>query len=475
MALAPIGVWARVLVLSRGRVRPVAFATLALSLLGSMISTVVTLPERLLLWPWLVRATRDGRVDHEPGIIVVLGYYRSGTTHLHNMLSCDPSNRTTRWIEALAPHGFVVSWWLLRMLLIPVSPRVRPQDPMDFGNSWPGEEHFGVLNWSLACALLGRFVLPDQRERFDRYHDLSGLTERELSRWRRFEARVVAKTALQARGRRVLLKSPSNSARVEELVRMFGLGRVKFIRVRRDPEDVIASNEKLDERFDAYSLQTPLPPAERSRLIREEFERTELLLDDARERLPEGSYAEMTFDELSSDPVSAIERAYDRLGLTMSAPCRERMRAYSESVAGYRPEHGSERSGAPADGSRKRVRAAALGASLLVCVLASGSWGLSSSVFGFTHGALGWVGALAIGYTAARFNHRQGHVVLGLWCALLTLVEFGVGMRAHDWWGRGISGINVDLPWLVWSVATAFRLGWAPEPLPPRRAQLRTG
>jgi omega-hydroxy-beta-dihydromenaquinone-9 sulfotransferase len=137
MAFAPLDAWWRVLRTPGGWISPKYWLRLVFVLYTSMLATVATLPERLVFWPLLEREgrRRDWRLS-SPAIIV-LGYYRSGTTHLHYLLSCDRRNVTPRWYQCLVPQGGPVSWSFARLFMIPFMSEKRPMDDVAYGPEWP--------------------------------------------------------------------------------------------------------------------------------------------------------------------------------------------------------------------------------------------------------------------------------------------------------------------------------------------------
>src|SRR4051812_12981001 len=236
MAFAPLDAWARLLLgRGAGRVPARYWLRLGVGLFTSAIGTALTLPERVVLAPVLwERGRRSGlRLTHGPGVVVVLGYFRSGTTHLHYLLSCDPRLRTPTWCETLAPQGFWLSWSFLRVFMMPFVSAKRPQDDVGIGPDWPAEDDFAACNWGLASSLPGRFVFPSRHAFYDRFHSLEGLSERERRRWRRVQWAFCRKVAWLARGRALLLKTPSHTARVRELAELFA-GNVRFVHISRE-------------------------------------------------------------------------------------------------------------------------------------------------------------------------------------------------------------------------------------------------
>lgn len=338
MAFAPLDVWARLLFSPPSWVPPRYWLRLAFVLFTSALGTVGSLPERLILGVILrIAARRSGtRLTHKPGIIVILGYFRSGTTHLHYLLSCDPRFRTPAWCETLAPQGFRFSWAFLRLFMIPWISSKRPQDDMAIGPSWPAEDDFALNNWAVASSLPWRFILPRQHAHYSRFHSLEGLTPRELARWRFCQFAFCWKIARMAGRRAILLKSPSHIARVRALLDLFGRDNVKFIHISRDPEAVIHSNVAMFGRMSVFGLQEPAAPEQARELIAAEYVQSELnYLRDLPE-IPKGQIAELRYEDLIAAPLSQLRRLYAELSLPWTADFESHALTYLNSVRDYR-------------------------------------------------------------------------------------------------------------------------------------------
>ncbi len=336
MAFAPLDCWARLLLLPPAWIPLQYWPRLAFALFVSFWATLGTLPERLILAPILhLRARRDHDIlNHPPGSLIVLGYFRSGTTHLHYLLSCDPRFRTPTWSQALCPQGFCFSWAFLRVFMIPFLSAKRPQDDVAIGPDWPAEDDFALNNWACASSLIGRFVLPRAHSFYERFHALSRLTPRELARWRRLQYAFLRKLAWLSPSRAILLKSPSHTARVAELARM--LPRARFVHIARDPAAVIKSNINMADRLGGFNLQDPPHTSEtRARVVSEYLDSEDVYLRDSA-ALPSGSLVEIRYEDLVADPIATIERIYRELNLTLSDDARQRMLAYLTTVRDYR-------------------------------------------------------------------------------------------------------------------------------------------
>ena len=68
----------------------------------------------------------------------VLGYFRSGTTFLQNLLAADPDLRSPSWPQVLAPQAFVPGWFFLRYFFVPLLPLTRLGAVVPVGARLPG-------------------------------------------------------------------------------------------------------------------------------------------------------------------------------------------------------------------------------------------------------------------------------------------------------------------------------------------------
>jgi hypothetical protein len=260
--------------------------------------------------------------DNAP--VFVLGYFRSGTTFLQNLLAADPSLRSPSWPQVLAPQTFVLGWAVLRYLFVPLLPLTRLNAVVPVGASLPAEDDFALNNMGGMSVLAGRAILPRRQAFFNRFHDLDALSADEFSRWRSHQFAFVQKLALVAGGRRLLLKSPSHTARVRYLRDLFP--GAKFVHISRSPEAVFRSNLLLARELQrAFALQPPLPEDEQEEIIACEYLATEMHYLADRTQIPAADLAEVRLQDLTADPVGEMTRIYSELGLPFSPNCEEGM------------------------------------------------------------------------------------------------------------------------------------------------------
>ncbi len=141
ISLAPLDVWLGRLWEARFQVGWKYVPRLIAILVMSSANTLLTLPERLLM-PLLLRRRRI----QQP--VFIVGVHRSGTTHLHNLLSLDPQFTAPTTHHIMNPAGCVFTGWMVSPVLGMFLPYERPMDSVRFSLFSPQEDEFGVCGLS---------------------------------------------------------------------------------------------------------------------------------------------------------------------------------------------------------------------------------------------------------------------------------------------------------------------------------------
>jgi hypothetical protein len=209
------------------------YPKLALTLL------IVGIFEALHAWERM-RYGRKIRSSHmqEPPVFII-GFWRSGTTLLHNLLCQDPDASYTTTMQTVFPHMFLSQrLWLkpLINLLLPVS---RPFDNVRMDMDFPQEEEYGMTNVQ-PCSLYNFFQFPGD---FDDIveHEITpeGSGRQEVNSWMSQYRLLIAKAGVNTGGIRYISKNPCNLARIPLLQNMFPQAR--FIFIYRNPYQVVES------------------------------------------------------------------------------------------------------------------------------------------------------------------------------------------------------------------------------------------
>ncbi|GAB5469811.1 MAG: sulfotransferase [Rhodospirillales bacterium] len=293
------------------------------SALGRLPSTLV---ER-----GYVAARRRGR-PLDPPPIFLLGHWRSGTTHLYNLLGrgdfayVDP-------IAAGLPWDFLLLGRLLRPLLIKALPEGRFIDAMAVTPESPQEDELAIANMS-PLSFYHAIYFP---RRFQRFFApgllLEGVDARAQQAWMRRADQLFWKLSHQQGGRQLVIKNPVYTARAELLARHYP--GAKFVHIVRNPHEVFASTRSFfGKLFEALALQ-PADGLDPETITLETYPKVMRPLIDSVPKLASGHFVELRFEELEGDPLGSLERIYQALDLPGFAAAEPGFRSHLDSVETY--------------------------------------------------------------------------------------------------------------------------------------------
>ena len=243
--------------------------------------------------------------------IVVLGYWRSGTTLLHELLCLDKRYTYPTTHACMNPHHFLFSE-ASALAREGVSAQ-RPMDEMEVRPASPQEDEFALLGLGARSpyeALIFPQVLPEALK----LTDPTDLSADEAKRWREVFVSFLKGVSVRGAGKPIILKSPTHGARVATLRKL--LPDARYILIVRDPitnfESVVRMWRKM---FETYALG-PIPPDDEIReavlMDRPQFEAK---LAPATNDLPANRFATLTYEALARDPLASVARLYDTLEL----------------------------------------------------------------------------------------------------------------------------------------------------------------
>jgi hypothetical protein len=316
----PLSAWLRLLKRNRFAVSPSLLPRAAvMTVLALLNSCFAQQQERRY-------ARRIAATELPAPPVFIIGHWRSGTTFLHELLALDARFLWPTTYECLAPGHFLVTQGWARRHLARFLPERRPMDAMRFGLERPQEDEFALFNLGLGSPY-ETIAFPNRRPAGREYLDPTCLSEAERAAWQagflRFLQAVQWRAARRdpaAAGRRLLLKSPTHTARLALLRALFP--EAAFIHMVRDPYELFASTKRLwTVLFAREGLQKPrlealeggIPDlddyifATLDRLYRD-FPRQAALV-------PARRFCEVRYEDLAAHPLETLERLYEHLAL----------------------------------------------------------------------------------------------------------------------------------------------------------------
>jgi hypothetical protein len=317
--------WTRLLVRNRFAVHPRYIYIALIITFVSLLHTAL----RLIQDAWL--AGRADRVRPQSGPLFIIGHWRTGTTLLHELLILDPRHTFPDTYECLVPHHFLLTEPIFTRLFRWLLPSRRPMDNMPAGWDRPQEDEF-------ALCMLGQpspyhtIAFPNHPPQDQEAFDLTGLSPQALASWKRAFLGFLGRLTLND-PRRLVLKSPTHSCRIPTLLELFPDAR--FVHIVRDPYAVFPSTVNLWKTlYETHGLQTPTFAGLEEHVF-STYTHLYERIEEGKKILPPGHFHEIRYEDLIANPVTELQRMYDRLGLGDFEPARAPVEKYLIQQAGY--------------------------------------------------------------------------------------------------------------------------------------------
>lgn len=245
--------------------------------------------------------------------VFILGYWRSGTTHLHNILSKDPTFTYCATYEALAPNVFLSAGGAIKKMLQRFMPATRPQDNVKTGADMPVEEEFAMGNISTESFVHGYYFPKHLMQILNETVLFTKRKSKHLSKWQKQFDFFLKKLSYKHPGKMLLLKSPANTARIKEILQLYP--DAQFIHIRRNPYSVYQSNTNLYEKIlPLLSFHKPKNEAVEN-FIFDSYELMHKKFLNDRKLLSKQQLYEMSYEDFIQHPIKLLQQAYLQLKL----------------------------------------------------------------------------------------------------------------------------------------------------------------
>ncbi len=301
-----------------------------------LLVSTLTLPLRIA--ESLVFSRRVNKVDVSNPPIFVLGFARSGTTHLHNLLAQDPNLGYLSTFQGIAQNFFLLGRKRLKRIMEQgMSDQTRPMDNVKVTLDAPQEEEVALGN-ATHMSVIHHLTFPGLAEPLMQEYMLMGdgseLGDRRLRKWERVYMNIVRKATIDCNGKRLVLKTPANTGRIPALVRMFP--GAKFVNIVRNPYVVYRSLLHMYRKvLPLYGLDDrPWNEIEEFAIKSFRIVMKKYLEDYS--SIPGENLVEIKFEDLEKDPIRELESLYSKLDLPDWEPARESIERYLDGVANYK-------------------------------------------------------------------------------------------------------------------------------------------
>ncbi|GGG58131.1 sulfotransferase family protein [Bizionia arctica] len=286
--------------------------------------------ERLFINP------RFKNINIEKDPIFILGHWRSGTTHLHNVLSQDSQMAYTTTYQSVFPDTLFnkLGRLLFKGFATLLIPGKRAGDNVTLGSSLPQEEEF-ALGDKTPISFYYFWMFPTKiPEYYQRFIRFSGIKEKQLDKWKNEYKLLIKKAIKNTNKERFLSKNPPNTGRVKELLQMFPNAR--FIHIHRNPVEVFLSTQNFFNKM--------MPHLQLQNISKEVVDNhivqvyKDLMSDylEQRDLIPKNHLVEIKFDEFEINPIDEVKRIYSDLGINGYQEALPNIEAYLSSMKSYK-------------------------------------------------------------------------------------------------------------------------------------------
>ena len=292
-----------------------------------LLSTLAPIQERRYR-----KRLADRPLEHPP--VFILGHWRSGTTFMHNVFSCDKHFGYNTTYQTVFPHLMMFGQPFFKKSMAWLMPDKRPTDNMELAVDLPQEEEFALANMMPYTYYNFWFLPRYQMEYCDRFMLFEGITPEELKVWEETFVKLIKISLWNTGGTQFLSKNPPHTGRVAELVKMFP--DAKFIYLMRNPYTVFESTRSF--------FNNTIQPLKLEEISPEELEKNILLVyqklykkyNETKSAIPAGNLVEVKFEDYEQDALGMTEQIYHDLSLPGWTEAQPAIAQYVGAKKGYK-------------------------------------------------------------------------------------------------------------------------------------------
>jgi len=187
--------------------------------------------------------------------IFIIGYYRSGTTYLQELLSLGEKHATMTLFQSVLPEISLCFGRIFCWIFNPILKAFKVTNKyhhVAFDFNFPGEEDVGINALSSFVDYNRIFQYPSKYAEIGEQY-LLNLSKKDKETFKVNYRLLIKKVAASNPNKTLILKSPPNMARIALLKEMYP--EAKFIHIHRDPYRAIVSTKRLWHLNKAFTFE----------------------------------------------------------------------------------------------------------------------------------------------------------------------------------------------------------------------------
>lgn len=264
--------------------------------------------------------------------VFIIGHWRSGTTYLHDLMSQDPNFSYVSTRQAWAPETFLLmSNKLNQEEIDKIVPTQRAMDNVKVSIDSPAEEEWAVAN--ICDSSYHQYYFPKRgKTDFSSFNNKKQKSIKE--NWKKAYLRICKKATIAFNGKRLLLKNPANTTKIQWLLEMFP--DAKFIHIYRNPYKVYASKTHSAKTWGALMrLQSQSEVESETRILNAYKEHMQFLFDH-QTLIPQENFWEIRYEDFIGNEIVELEKIYQQFDLMEFEQAKTYFQTYLDSHRNYK-------------------------------------------------------------------------------------------------------------------------------------------
>lgn len=274
------------------------------------------------------------RQESRPAPIFILGHWRSGTTHLYNLLNEAPQFGCVTPLATGLPWDLLgIAQWF-RPLLEKTLPKERLIDRIPVTPRAPQEDEIAIANMQTVSFYHALYFPKAFQRHFDRGLFFEGVSAEERELWKRRFQYFVDRLYIGVGRRRVVIKNPAHTSRPRILREVYP--DAKFVFLHRDPVRVFHSMRNFYAKLLPELALQDYEALDIDEIILSGYERMMDAYWRQTRDLPSNQLIELDYEALSSRPLDTLASLYRQLELDGFDSDRAKFVAYLEGIQDYK-------------------------------------------------------------------------------------------------------------------------------------------
>lgn len=277
------------------------------------------------------------QMEINPTPLFILGHWRTGTTHLHNMLGRDPNHTFSTLYQVLFPDSFLTTGEIGPKLLRSAVPDKRSYDNVVQNFFESAEDEIGLMKLTGGLSFYSAIMFPDASAEYEKYIDFLEATPAERRQFKEALVLFIKKIMIATGGKRVIVKSCPHSARIRMILDVFP--DAKFIHIHRHPARSFRSMVHMRESVDWENFfQVP-----KQEFLEQRWDHTATIgarlytrLIEDRKLIPAGNLIELAYDDVIGNELSVLQGIYRQHELPDWEQFERVIVPYLDSLKGYK-------------------------------------------------------------------------------------------------------------------------------------------